>query len=125
MRADLYARRRVPRYELALVHAYDVSDRRKQAVAQELVRKGAVSPAARPGDLTALLDALDPNHVIVSDAGLVRRAVGSHAGYELHSYDEMIVAAAERGRCGRIWSEDLKAGQQYFGITVENPFAER
>ena len=33
----------------------------------------------------------------------------------------MIVAAAERGGCGRIWSEDLSAGQKYFGIAVENP----
>jgi predicted nucleic acid-binding protein len=34
----------------------------------------------------------------------------------------MIVAAAERAGCGRIWSEDFNAGQKYFGITVTNPF---
>jgi predicted nucleic acid-binding protein len=34
----------------------------------------------------------------------------------------MIVAAAERGRCRRILSEDLNAGQRYFQIPVENPF---
>jgi predicted nucleic acid-binding protein len=34
----------------------------------------------------------------------------------------MILAAAERGGCQKIWSEDLSAGQQYFGCVVENPF---
>jgi predicted nucleic acid-binding protein len=35
----------------------------------------------------------------------------------------MIVAAAERANCARIWSEDLHTGQKYFGVGVENPFA--
>jgi len=35
----------------------------------------------------------------------------------------MIVAAAERAGCSKIWSEDLNAGQEYFGVPVENPFA--
>jgi predicted nucleic acid-binding protein len=34
----------------------------------------------------------------------------------------MIVASAERARCERIWSEDLKSSQTYFGARVENPF---
>jgi predicted nucleic acid-binding protein len=38
-------------------------------------------------------------------------------------YDGMIIAAAERAGCKRIWSEDLNAGQEYFGVKVENPFA--
>jgi len=36
----------------------------------------------------------------------------------------MIVAAAERGGCQKIWSEDLNAGQKYFGSAVENPLSE-
>jgi hypothetical protein len=35
----------------------------------------------------------------------------------------MILAAAERGACVRILSEDLNTGQSHFGIRVENPFA--
>jgi predicted nucleic acid-binding protein len=34
----------------------------------------------------------------------------------------MIVAAAERAGCERIWSEDYNSGQKYFGIAVVNPF---
>jgi predicted nucleic acid-binding protein len=34
----------------------------------------------------------------------------------------MIVAAAERAGCKRILSEDFSPGQEYFGVTVSNPF---
>lgn len=69
-----------------------------------------------------MLDALGPIRLIVPDGDIVRRAVEARAEYGVHLYDGMIVAAAERGGCGRIWSEDLNAGRQYFGIAVENPF---
>jgi predicted nucleic acid-binding protein len=36
--------------------------------------------------------------------------------------NSLIVAAAERGGCQRIWSEDLNAGQKYFGSVVKCPF---
>jgi len=29
---------------------------------------------------------------------------------------------AECAGCECIWSEDLNAGQKYFGVTVQNPF---
>ena len=69
-----------------------------------------------------MLDALGPVSVVAADADVVRRAVDVCAAYGVHFYDGMIVAAAERGSCERIWSEDLNAGQEYFGIAVENPF---
>lgn len=53
---------------------------------------------------------------------MVRRAIEVHAEYGLHFYDGMIVAAAQRGECTRILSEDLNAGQRYLGRVVENPF---
>ena len=126
-----------------LVYAYDSSDSRKQRVAQDLVRRALagdilvstqvlaeftatllhkITPAARPEDVTAVLDAMGPIRVVQPDGDIVRRAVEIRAEYGVHFYDGMIVAAAERGGCGRIWSEDLNSGQQYFGIVVENPF---
>jgi predicted nucleic acid-binding protein len=127
-----------------LVYAYDPGDSFKQRIARDLVRRALagdiltstqalaefaatllhkMAPAARPGDVTAVLDALGPLRIIAPDGDLVRRAVEVRAEYGVHFYDGMIVAAAERGGCGRIWSEDLNAGQKYFGIAVENPFA--
>jgi len=126
-----------------LVYAYDPSDRRKQQIAQSLVRRALagelvvstqvlaefaatllhkMSPAAPPEDVAAVLDALGPIGVVVPDGDLVRRAVQARGAYGIHFYDGMIVAAAERGGCERLWSEDLNSGQQYFGVTVQNPF---
>jgi predicted nucleic acid-binding protein len=128
-----------------LVYAYDASDQRKQAIAQEIVRKAVagemvtstqvlaefaatllhkLSPPARSEDVIMLLDALGPIKLVLPDEGIVRRAVEAHGTYGLHFYDGMIVATAERAGCERIWSEDLNAGQEYFRITVKNPFKE-
>jgi len=73
--------------------------------------------------MLVLLDALSPLKVVQPDKELVRRAVEAHAQYGVHFYDGMIIAAAERAGCKKIWSEDLNAGQEYFGVKVENPFA--
>ena len=70
----------------------------------------------------AALAAFGPIRIVTPDASLVRRAIEAHSKYGIHFYDGMIVAAAERAGCARIWSEDLNAGQKYFGVVVENPF---
>lgn len=126
-----------------LVYGYDSTEPKKQKTARELVRKALLgeivisvqvlaefaatllqkaSPAANANEVLALLDALGPIQTITPDSDLVRRAVEAHAQYGVHFYDGMILAAAERGGCTRIWSEDLGAGQKYFGVTVKNPF---
>jgi predicted nucleic acid-binding protein len=126
-----------------LVYAYDVSNPRKQRIAQELVRKalsgGAITstqvlgelaatllhkitPRARALDVVALLDALGPIRLVSPDGDSIRRAVQVHHRYGMHFYDGLIVAAAERAGCKRIWSEGLNPGQKYFGLVVENPF---
>jgi predicted nucleic acid-binding protein len=126
-----------------LVYAYDISDPAKQRVAQDLVRKAVggglvistqvlaefaatllhkLSPAPSSQDVIALLDALAPIRLIPPDHEIVRRAVEANSAYGLHFYDGMIVAAAERAGCERIWSEDFNPGQKYFGVAVANPF---
>jgi len=126
-----------------LVYAYDASEPVKQRIAQELVRRAVagemvtstqvlaefavtllhkLSPAARPADVLSILDALGPIRAITPDGETVRRAVEAHSQYSVHFYDGMILAAAERGACARILSEDFNAGRSYFGIRVENPF---
>lgn len=127
-----------------LVYAYDPGDPRKRRVAQDLVRRAVAgevvisvqvlaefaatlihkaAPAAAPKDMLSVLDALGPIKVIVPNADTVRRTVEAHAQYGVHFYDAMILAAAERGGCKRIWSEDFNPNQEYFGVAVENPFA--
>jgi len=126
-----------------LVYAYDASHSAKQRVAQGLVRRAVageivastqvlaefcttllhkLSPPLPPEDVVTILDTLSPIRLIAADGGMIRRAIEARAAYGLHFWDGMIVAAAERAGCERLWSEDLNAGQNYFGITVVNPF---
>jgi len=126
-----------------LVYAYDVSDSRKQRLGQDLLRKAIAGesvmsmlvvaefaatllhklwPPVPPDDVLVILNALGPIRLVAPDGDIVRRAVEARAAYGLHFYDGMIVAAAERAGCGRIWSEDLNPGQSYFGVIVTNPF---
>lgn len=42
--------------------------------------------------------------------------------YRVSYYDALILAAARLARCAVVCSEDLSAGQEYGGVTVENPF---
>ncbi|MDQ2841766.1 MAG: PIN domain-containing protein [Acidobacteriota bacterium] len=126
-----------------LIYAYDPSDPRKQQIARGLVKRALAgeacvssqvlaelatillhktSPRADPGNVIAVLDVLAPIKLITSDGDMVRRAVQAHSQYGMHFYDGMIAAAAERGGCARILSEDMNSGQKYFGVLVENPF---
>ncbi|HEX9111464.1 MAG TPA: PIN domain-containing protein [Terriglobales bacterium] len=126
-----------------LVYAYQFNDPDKQRVAQELVRRAVagkslistqvlsefastllhkVSPRATPEAMIAILDRLAPIKLVTYNAELIRRAVEARASYGLHFYDCLIIAAAERAGCERILSEDFNAGQEYFGVTVANPF---
>ena len=126
-----------------LVYAYDSSSPEKQQIAQDLIRRalaGSIiistqvlaefsatllhkaSPTATPHDVADVLGTLAPIKLIVPDADIVRQAVEARAKYGVHFYDGMIIAAAERGGCTRIWPEDFNSGQEYFGILVNNPF---
>lgn len=42
--------------------------------------------------------------------------------YRVSYYDALILAAARLARCAVVCSEDLSSGQDYDGVTVENPF---
>lgn len=126
-----------------LVYAYDYTHPEKRRVARELLGEAVagghvisthvlaefaaamlhrVAPRADPKLLAEALDVLAPIRVIVADAEVVRRAIAARTAYGLHFYDSMIVAAAERAGCKRLLSEDFNTGQNYFGITAENPF---
>jgi len=126
-----------------LVYALDVADPSKHGIARPLVAEAVAGEFAistqvlaelattllekfkskfNARDILPILDSLKPVPLIKPDGDMVRRAVEAHAAYGLHFYDGMIVAAAERAGSQKILSEDLNAGQKYFGISVVNPF---
>ena len=127
-----------------VVYAYDDRSPQKQEVARHLLKVGIsgktvisaqvlaefaatmlhkVTPAATEAAVMTALDALSNLRLVAPDSELVRRAVEARAAYGIHFYDGLIVAAAERAGCQRILSEDFNAGQEYFGVTVMNPFS--
>jgi predicted nucleic acid-binding protein len=127
-----------------LVYAYDDGEPRKQSIARGYVQRAVAgeyvisvqvlaelsttllhkfSIPLEPDKMIRILDALSPLPIVEPDKELVRRAVEANEQYGVHFYDGMILAAAERAGCARILSEDLNAGQEYFGVRVENPFA--
>ena len=127
-----------------LVYAYDSRFPAKQAIAQGLLRKAILgdsvtssqvlgefattllhkfSPAATFTQLIEILDALSPIKSISIDSETVRRAVETNEKYNLHFYDALIVATAERAGCRQILTEDLNPGQKYFGVLAVNPFS--
>jgi predicted nucleic acid-binding protein len=126
-----------------LVYAYDPSEPQKQKVSKELLRGALLGRSMISAQVLAefastllhkvavrrtadevgvMLDILSPIKLVAPDADMVRRAVEAHAAYGIRFYDGMIIAAAERAGCEKIWSEDLNAKQEYFGVVVENPF---
>lgn len=76
-----------------------------------------------PPVVTEILDARHSISIVEPEAGTVRRAMEAYEQYGVRFYDGLIIAAAERAGCKKISSEDLKAGPEYFGVKVENPFA--
>jgi len=126
-----------------LVYAYDDRNPQKQEIARALLKGGVsgrsvisaqvlsefaaallhkVSPPVSAELVIRALDALAAVRIVSPDSDLARRAVEARVSYGLHFYDGMIIAAAERAGCARILSEDFNAGQEYFGVTVANPF---
>lgn len=60
--------------------------------------------------------------VVAVDRGIVLTAIQAASRFQLALWDAMIIAAAVRGGCDRLLTEDLNDGQEILGIRVENPF---
>ena len=127
-----------------LVYAYDTHEPAKQARAKSLleegIREGSSTISVQvlsefftvvtrhiPQPLSidqaqGLLGTLSIMPVLEVDLAMVNRAVDTHKTYGISYWDALIVAAAERGRCSTILTEDLSDGQVYHDILVTNPF---
>lgn len=68
-----------------------------------------------------IIEHLSFQTVIPADARLVNQAVQIAGRFHISIWDAMIVAAAKRGGCKEIWSEDLSEGMVFDGVTVVNP----
>jgi predicted nucleic acid-binding protein len=87
------------------------------AVTRKLLKPLAVAPAR---EATRQLAAL---RVVPVDRDLVLGAIDTADSRQFALWDAMIIEAAVRGGCERLWSEDLQHGQVIRGVRIENPFA--
>ncbi len=60
--------------------------------------------------------------VVSTDPQLVKQAVDTGRRFNIAIWDALIIEAARAAGCKSILSEDLQAGQDFNGVTVENPF---
>ena len=68
-----------------------------------------------------IIEHLSFQTVVPADARLVNQAIQIAGRFQISIWDAMIVAAAKRGGCKEIWSEDLTVGMVFDGVTVINP----
>ncbi|MEE8601328.1 PIN domain-containing protein [Euzebya tangerina] len=77
-----------------------------------------------PEDAAAQIEELRPAASVATDADLIARAVRVSRDHQLSLWDAMILAAASRGACDVLYSEDLQDGFAFDGIEIRNPFAD-
>lgn len=85
-----------------------------------LARK--LKPPMPQEDTRAALNALAQFEVLSSDTALVLDAHELAHREQLSWFDALIVEAALRAGCERLFSEDLSHGRQFGNLTVCNPF---
>lgn len=85
-----------------------------------LTRKFKPPMSAR--DTRAALDALAHFDVVTADANLVLDAHELAEREQLEWFDALIVEAAIRSGCKRLYSEDLSHGRTVANLNILNPF---
>ena len=82
-----------------------------------------LEPALSWQDTRAALLALSEFEVVPANSNLVLDAHELAGAEKLSWFDALIVEAAVRAGCERLYSEDLDHGRRYGNLIVSNPFA--
>ncbi len=106
--------------ELAKEHEIVISTQVMVELRSVLTRK--LKPALSWQDTQAALLALSEFEVVPANSNLVLDAHQLAQAESLSWFDALIVEAAIRAGCERLYSEDLDHGRQYGDMTLSNPF---
>lgn len=124
-----------------VVYAFDRADANKQRIAIELL-EGSVrlvlstqvlletwwvltrrlTEPLEKGEASEVIDRLSELPVVSTDPQLVLQAIATSRRFEIAVWDALIIEAARAAGCNRVLSEDLQTGQDFGGVTIENPF---
>lgn len=106
--------------ELAGEHEVVVSTQVLIELRSVLTRK--LKPALSWQDTQVALEALAGFEVVPANANLVLDAHELSRAEQLSWFDALIVEAAIRSGCARLYTEDLGHDRRFGALTVENPF---
>jgi predicted nucleic acid-binding protein len=85
-----------------------------------LVRKACWSHSRAHGAAKSWSEAVT---LIDTSAAIMATALDIARDHQLSIWDSVVVAAADRGGCRLLLSEDMHEGFNWGGVTVTNPFA--
>ncbi len=107
-------------HALAREHEIVVSTQVLIELRAVLTRK--FKPPMSPRNVRAALEALAQFDVVATDANLVLDAHEMAEREQLGWFDALIVEAAIRSGCERLYSEDFSHGRTVADLTILNPF---
>jgi predicted nucleic acid-binding protein len=124
-----------------VVYAFDRADANKQRIAIELLEGSErlvlstqvlletwwvltrrLTEPLEKGEASEVIDRLSELPVVSTDPQLVFQAIATSRRFEIAVWDALIIEAARAAGCNRVLSEDLQTGQDFGGVTIENPF---
>ena len=81
-------------------------------------------PDPMPEDIAvALIESWLRFRVVETTVRLVLDALSTARRWRISYWDAAVVEAARSGGCSTLLTEDLQAGMNFAGVTVENPFS--
>ena len=124
-----------------VVYAFDRADANKQRIAIELLEGSErlvlstqvlletwwvltrrLTEPLEKGEASEVIDRLSELPIVSTDPQLVLQAIATSRRFEIAVWDALIIEAARAAGCNRVLSEDLQTGQDFGGVTIENPF---
>jgi predicted nucleic acid-binding protein len=69
-----------------------------------------------------LASVFHPMLAVQSSSALLADALRLYERHRLSWYDSLIIAAALEAQCGVLYSEDMRHGQTFGDLRIENPF---
>ena len=110
--------------ELITVVTYLSALRTSTHILQEIYSVATVN-LKRPltsGEALKYIDELAVCPVIVNDLSTIREAARLALQEPVSFWDALLLAAAAKGRCARLYTEDMQHGRTINGVQIVNPF---
>ena len=114
--------RRISTWLRGLASDHDIVVSTQVLIELRAVVTRKLKPALSFADTRLALDVLAVFEVVGTDANLVLDAHELAQAEQLSWFDALIVEAAIRSRCTKLFTEDMSHGRKFSGLTVCNPF---